>query len=66
MGIYAVTGGATGIGAALVEQLRAANEKVIVVDIKKVHECMSAPVHKYISARLHHCTSALSKVLCAT
>lgn len=34
MAIYAMTGGATGIGAATKEQLRAAGHKVIVVDIK--------------------------------
>lgn len=35
MGIYAMTGGATGIGAALKEQLRARGDTVIVVDIKE-------------------------------
>ncbi|WP_101759707.1 SDR family oxidoreductase [Oceanicoccus sp. KOV_DT_Chl] len=34
MGIYAMTGGATGIGAAVKEQLRAGGNTVIVVDIK--------------------------------
>lgn len=34
MGIYAMTGGATGIGAAIKAQLRAAGHEVIVVDIK--------------------------------
>ena len=35
MAIYAMTGGATGIGAALKEQLRAQGDTVIVVDIKE-------------------------------
>jgi NAD(P)-dependent dehydrogenase (short-subunit alcohol dehydrogenase family) len=35
MGTYAITGGATGIGAALKGQLRKQGEKVIVVDIQK-------------------------------
>ena len=35
MGTYAITGGATGIGAALKEQLRERGEKVIVVDIQQ-------------------------------
>ena len=34
MGTYAMTGGATGIGAAIKEQLRARGDRVIVVDIK--------------------------------
>lgn len=34
MGIYAITGGATGIGAAVKEQLRANGHQVIVADIK--------------------------------
>jgi NAD(P)-dependent dehydrogenase (short-subunit alcohol dehydrogenase family) len=34
MAIYAMTGGATGIGAALKEQLRSRNDTVVVVDIK--------------------------------
>lgn len=34
MGIYAMTGGATGIGAAIKQRLRDAGHKVIVVDIK--------------------------------
>ncbi|MEH6549505.1 MAG: SDR family oxidoreductase [Pseudomonadales bacterium] len=34
MGIYAMTGGATGIGAAIKEQLRAEGHEVVVVDIK--------------------------------
>jgi NAD(P)-dependent dehydrogenase (short-subunit alcohol dehydrogenase family) len=36
MGLYVVTGGATGIGAAIVGQLRAQQHTVIVVDIKNV------------------------------
>ena len=35
MAVYAMTGGATGIGAALKEQLRARGDTVIVVDIKE-------------------------------
>ena len=35
MAIYAITGGATGIGAALKEQLREQGDTVIVVDIKE-------------------------------
>lgn len=35
MGIYAMTGGATGIGAELARQLRAAGNEVITVDIKE-------------------------------
>ena len=34
MAIYAMTGGATGIGAALKEQLRERGDTVVVVDIK--------------------------------
>ena len=35
MGIYALTGGATGIGAAIKTQLRALGHEVIVVDLRE-------------------------------
>jgi NAD(P)-dependent dehydrogenase (short-subunit alcohol dehydrogenase family) len=39
MGVYALTGGATGIGAAIKEQLRADGHQVIVVDLKEGDVC---------------------------
>jgi NAD(P)-dependent dehydrogenase (short-subunit alcohol dehydrogenase family) len=39
MGVFALTGGATGIGAAIKEQLRADGHQVIVVDLKEGDVC---------------------------